>query len=131
MIDDQLNERIQEIADFAKGEEDKRGYGKRLPYIGWFWRDIYPSEQRITIGHCGDFVGVMMKNKWDYPARRLRPREIEIFLAMLDKAWKAHGTAELDAACDHIWQWFQTRRIGDDDDPRFDCPLEDLLPETR
>lgn len=60
--------------------------GKRLPYIGWFWRSPDWASGRVTIADCGEFVGICEKNKWDYPERRLTAEEVDKVLVVVDAA---------------------------------------------
>jgi hypothetical protein len=104
------NTRIASIADFSPDENkelDKHGYGKRIPYIGWFWRSADFINKRISIGDCGDYVGVMENNKWGYAEREMTEDEVDKFIDYLERAL-LHTKSE--AIFNELWDWFQTLR---------------------
>ncbi len=71
--DDVLQQYLSDHADYEEGDDDPRGYGKRVPYIGFYWRNIYldESDREVSIGDCGGgFIGFMQSNKWGYPERQ-------------------------------------------------------------
>jgi hypothetical protein len=97
----ELNDFIHSISDISsmhvKGLE---ATGKSLPYIGWFWREVDFTEPTIRLGDCGDFVGFMENNKWDYPQWRTKEEQtaeiVKRLLAMkatVDKAIEAAKVA--------------------------------------
>ena len=61
-------------------------YGKRIPYIGWYWRDVDFVNKSIRIGNCGDYIGVMENNKWSYPERFLTENECDQVISIIDEA---------------------------------------------
>ena len=64
-------------------------HGKRIPYIGWFWRSVSFSQGYASIGNVGDYIGVMCSNKWDHPERYLTKEEFKVFTKYLNRAVKA------------------------------------------
>ena len=90
MNSEELNKAIADICDDASIAFEIAGTGKRLPYIGWFWRRVNFDQETYNFGviphgtpshtiTCGDtveergpystapLVGFMENNKWDYP----------------------------------------------------------------
>lgn len=65
--------------------------GKRLPYIGWFWRHLEFSSGALPIGHCGEFIGFMANNKWDYPERSTTPEEFAAIMEVVDEAMRLNS----------------------------------------
>lgn len=89
--------------------------GKRIPYIGWYWRDVDFAAKRITIADCGDFIGFCENNKWGYDERYLEEAEADQVIALLWKALTAHGTgpysetiAAKEAALHELWTLMQS-----------------------
>ena len=77
MTSDELNAKLRAIDD-AEGGLDFDAFGnsgKRLPYIGWFWRDVDWSRDDCVLGiiprgadgNDKPLVGFMESNKWGYP----------------------------------------------------------------
>ena len=114
---DVLNDWCQQVADYSDHDQakDPHGHGKRLPYIGWYWRAIDFARKDIPVGDCGDFIGFMANNKWGYPARDLTPEECDHVIGLLwrarAEASKGGNLAELNAARDavltELWDWMQ------------------------
>lgn len=112
------NRQVADVADYSPGETDPHGHGKRIPYIGWFWRHTDFVGKQIAIGDCG-FIGVMENNKWDYPERMMTEAEADTFIAYLERAFAASNrggiVAETKAAAERVygemWNWFQTLTI--------------------
>lgn len=90
VVNNRLNDFVAHYADYGKDEEDEHGHGKRVPYIGWFWRATDFIGGRIPIGRC-EFIGVMENNKWDYPERYLTPKEVE---QVVNIVWEAKKLSE-------------------------------------
>jgi hypothetical protein len=90
IIDGEYNRFLSEHADFPLDglEVDERGHGKRIPYIGWYWRHIQFSQRDVPIGNCGDFVGFMANNKWDYEGRNLTDAEFDGLMLVIDEAMR-------------------------------------------
>jgi hypothetical protein len=119
ILDSEYNNFLSSRADYEKDEEDKHGAGKRLPYIGWYWRHIVFSGDRIPIGDCGDFIGFIANNKWDYPDRYLTPEEKDKVLEIIDEAMRLNSQgglgseilANTEAKLDELWDYLQTLTI--------------------
>jgi hypothetical protein len=89
--------------------------GKQIPYIGWFWRSCNFYHGYAAIGDCGQFIGIMQNNKWDYPERNMTPEEIATFLSFIDNAMVNDNKDEDDDTVPNIlkalWDWMQTLKI--------------------
>lgn len=123
-INDTYHSRVEEMSDFDddvdNSEYDKGGHGKRIPYIGWFWRRVDFVGGLIPIGDCGDFVGVMQNNKWGYKERYMTEEEVLKFMTFVDLAYAVRyegGVKEyirkkkFEVTCRAMWNWFQTLKI--------------------
>lgn len=130
VVDDRYNRFVGEHADRDDRVEGKVGpvpkalvdheHGKLVPYIGWFWRSTDWFDGRITIGDCGEFIGVMENNKWDYPQRQLTPDEFVQVVAIVDEAMSVRGGGSLadenaarTAVLAKLWPLFQTFKIAE------------------
>jgi hypothetical protein len=103
-----FNSAVGAIANFDEGVTDPRGYGKRVPYIGWYWRPPDFVGRAISIGDCGDFIGVMENNKWGYPERFMTREEADKFIGYLERATSGPDNAAILDAC---WDWMQTLEV--------------------
>jgi hypothetical protein len=97
-------------------EENNITGQKRIPYIGWYWRHVTFSDfTNIRIGDCGQFVGFMERNKWNYPERYLTEDEGHNIIAFLDKAMRiqegASSETTLDIVLQNLWDYMQTLKI--------------------
>ncbi len=104
------NERIWEWADYQKSDRDIHGHRKRIPYIGWFWRNADFENKLVHIGNSGQLIGVMENNKWDYARRVMTEEEVDVFVDYLDKAFTLidRGDApQAEAVFLELWDWFQ------------------------
>lgn len=108
LVNELYNKSVSDFADFNESDIDKHGHGKRIPYIGWFWRNTGFVNKSISIGDCGDFVGVMEHNRWGYPEREMTEPEVDKFIEYLEHVFIASETRE--AVIDGLWDWFQTLR---------------------
>jgi len=118
LVNDLYNICVGDIANYDHDEKtmDKHGYGKRIPYIGWFWRNTDFVDKDITIGYCGNFVGIMENNKWGYAERRMTIEEVDKFIEYLEKGFSERGKdkAAAEVVYNELWDWFQTlRNTGD------------------
>lgn len=121
ILDSEYNSFIAERADFPPdSNEDERGHGKRVPYIGWFWRHIeFSNLTGIPIGQCGNFVGFMANNKWDYPERTLTAEEGAHVVAIIDEAMRLNQkggelskiAAETNSKLGELWDYMQTLSV--------------------
>ena len=89
LVNDIYNDRVGALADFEDEHKkfDDTGTGKRIPYIGWFWRHTDFVNKRISIGNTGRYVGVMENNKWGYPERLMTEEEATKFIEYLEAAF--------------------------------------------
>jgi hypothetical protein len=93
--------------------------GKRIPYMGWFWRGIrFSNDIPIGRGMSPDnsgrpFIGFMANNKWDYPERYLTEVERLRVLAYLDKAIASYRRDKdaMGLALQELWDYMQTLTI--------------------
>ncbi len=118
LINNLYNHQVAEWADYDDNQKGKHGYGKRIPYIGWFWRHTDFANKRISIGNCGDFIGVMENNKWDYPEREMTEQEADTFIDYLEQAFAeaskindSNHRANAEKVFDELWKWFQTLEV--------------------
>jgi co-chaperonin GroES (HSP10) len=110
-LDALYDAQVADIADCDDGQDDPHGHGKRLPYIGWFWRELYWADLRIPIGDAGELVGPMMSNKWGYPERRMTRTEAHYFRHELDHVFQLQRAGgDIEAPCAQIWNWMQGLR---------------------
>lgn len=123
IINNRLNDFVSHYSDYEENEQPQdrsvingKGHGKRIPYIGWFWRSTDFVAGNISIGDCGDFIGVMENNKWGYPERKLTGEEAK---KVQDIVWKAKVLSEQGgcvadiekqtrAKLEELWGLFQT-----------------------
>lgn len=121
IINRELNDFVARYADYDEDEHGSPREDKRIPYIGWFWRDVdfAGREPYIPIGNCGEFIGFMENNKWDYPQRRLSADETK---QVVDIVCEAHrlsreGGSLADirkntvAKLEELWPLMQTFKI--------------------
>lgn len=100
------NRQVEELAD-----KDNAHYGKRIPYLGWFWRDCDFINDNITIGKCPEFTGIMQVNKWGYPQRSITDEELRMLIHLLDTAMLSESDIEKDNNLNNVWDWFQALKI--------------------
>lgn len=113
VINNRLNEFVGHWAD--KGEGDS----KFIPYVGWFWRSTDFVGRHIAIGDCGEFIGVMENNKWDYPERELTVTECDQVIAIILEAKRLSEEGGLATDISkktrdklaELWPLFQTFKI--------------------
>lgn len=114
-INDRYNERIAELADFEGDDDayDAATFGKRIPYIGWIWRDVDIAGKRIPIGNTGTLIGVMDSNKWGYPERLMTEEEAATFIGYLDAGLAAWATEreQAEQTFAELRRWFQGLRV--------------------
>jgi len=118
ILDSEYNDFLGRRADYEDDENDEHGHGKRLPYIGWYWRHIAFSGA-IPIGDCGEFVGFMGNNKWDYPERDLTEQEKSDVMRIIDEAMVLASQGGLlsdiqkntNAKLRELWNYMQTLKV--------------------
>ena len=125
IINQHYNSFLSQYADFGKEEVPLNPahpgipHGKRIPYIGWFWRATDWANGRVSIGNSGEFIGVMENNKWDYPERNLTPEEFQQVISIIDSAIAASKKGgnladiirETNAEVEKLWPLFQTFEV--------------------
>lgn len=126
LINERYNQFVSDHADYADGEnpvdetiENGKDHGKRVPYVGWYWRHTDFSRRKISIGNCGEFIGIMENNKWGYPERFLTEEEankvIEIIELAKDKSEEGGSLGEIvkntNRELEKLWPYFQTLKI--------------------
>jgi hypothetical protein len=109
------NDFINELADYKDGENDLHGHGKRVPYIGWFWRRLDFYNAKIPVGDCGEFKGFIRNNKWGYEQRNLTQGEFENVVSIIDEARFLSVEEERNAKIDELWDYVQSLEIGASD----------------
>jgi hypothetical protein len=117
LVNDAFNAFVSEWADDHEGHQDKGG--KRIPYIGWFWRNTDFVNKQVSIGDAGGLIGVMENNKWGYPERMMTEQEVDAFIAYLERAYAELGKggilselhANAEKVFDELWDWFQTLEV--------------------
>ncbi|MDE1821220.1 MAG: hypothetical protein KGJ23_07705 [Euryarchaeota archaeon] len=132
ILDGQYNRFLSDLADYrdedsALREEpvdptvaNGKEHGKRLPYIGWYWRHVEFSRGTFPIGDSGGFIGFMENNKWSYPERMTTPEEFAKVMAIIDEAVaeSQKGGLVLDvqtrtrAAIERLWPLLQTFKVA-------------------
>lgn len=121
LINDLYNSRVSDWADYSDGDKDPHGHGKRIPYIGWYWRNTDFVNKKISIGNGGSFIGIMENNKWGYAERFMTESEVDKFMDYLEEAFAERGkgglVSELYENAERVilrmWDWFQTLEIED------------------
>lgn len=116
IIDTQYNSFLSNRSDYSEKDEDRHGHGKRLPYIGWFWRHLNFSSGCLPIGDCGEFIGFIPNNKWDHPERLTTKEEFNTIMAFIDRAMaedqKGGEVSKIientNKALDDLWDYLQT-----------------------
>lgn len=119
ILDREYNDFLRARADLDDDEYDLRGHGKRLPYIGWFWRHLEFHSGRLPIGNCGHFIGFMPNNKWDYAERTTTDAEFNAIMKIIDEAMRLSSQggalskiiANTNAKLDELWDLLQTMRV--------------------
>lgn len=120
ILDAEYNDFLRHWSDYPEGEAGPGGRGKRLPYVGWFWRHVtFHDLESIPIGDCGEFVGFMANNKWDHPERNLTLEEARAVMAIVDEAMRVNqeggesGKIQANTArdLDRLWDYMQTLEV--------------------
>ena len=122
ILDSEYNKFLNSWADFNSDDpddEDRHGCGKRLPYIGWYWRHLCFSSGTLPIGDCGDFIGFMPRNKWDHPERNLTDEEFTHVMGIIDQAMELNSKGgmlseihkQVDTKFEELWDYLQTLTV--------------------
>ena len=115
ILDSEYNQFMRDWAD----KENDHGCGKRIPYIGWYWRHVEFSGD-IPIGDCGEFIGFMVNNKWDHPERYLDDVEKMEVIRIIDEAMYLNQQGGLgseilknvEGKLEELWDYMQTLKIA-------------------
>ena|SRR5258708_6327950 len=119
LVNGAFNSRVSDLADYEDKAVDKHGHGKRIPYIGWFWRYTDFVGKSISIGDAGGMIGVMGNNKWGYYERLMTEQEANTFIDYLERAFAerdkgglvSETEADAEKVFDELWDWFQTLKV--------------------
>ena len=119
LVNEKVNDMIANISDYSPNNKDPHGHGKRIPYIGWYWRSIDMFNNNVFVGDCGDFIGVMQNNKWGYPERKMTNdeyKELKERLFQILSFWNGWGNIgenfrKTDNLAEELWAWMQTLEI--------------------
>jgi len=90
-----FNERYNDFCrSWSDAKEESKDYddilnGKRIPYMGWFWRSINFWSGEIPLGFNQGYVGFMENNKWDHHERLMSPHETKQLMLYLDEAMES------------------------------------------
>lgn len=122
LVNDLYNRRVSEWSDYEQNSEYSSPTGKRIPYIGWFWRDTDFAGKKIRIGDTGGFIGVMESNKWGYPERVMTEQEVDTFIGFLERGFSYENAdvnekkpkARAEEEFRKLYDWFQTLEIPEE-----------------
>lgn len=96
-MNDAYNEMLCELSN-GISINDKWQYGKKIPYLGGFWRNIN-FDKPISIGISqAKFVGFMPDNKWYYPERFLTKEEKDKVMTVISAAYLLYKNGQKDQA---------------------------------
>jgi hypothetical protein len=96
-------------------------HNKRLPYIGWYWRNLNFADKKIPIGFDEyGYVGFMVSNKWGYPERHLTHYEVEKLISIIDDAMRINEEGDDLKNLNHrkmeaieaIYPWIQSLTLS-------------------
>lgn len=128
LVNTRYNQFVSNLANYDDDEKPQdptlssgTTYGKRVPYIGWFWRNVDFSRKELPIGDTGEFIGFIANNKWDYPQRLLTEGEankvIEIIELAMREDEKGGSVKEIRektrAELEKLWGYLQTLKVSD------------------
>jgi len=91
ILDDQYNDFLRSRSDADEKDDDYADIlnGKRIPYMGWFWRHLEFSDGHLPLGFDQGYVGFMANNKWDHHERNTTPEEFSKIMGFIDDAMVA------------------------------------------
>jgi len=126
IINERYNGFTSSLADYEEDEEPQdpissngKDMEKRVPYIGWFWRSADFANKLISIGDCGEFIGIMENNKWDHPERLLTEEECDNVIAIIENAMReqekggdvSQMVKKTRLELEKLWPYLQTLSI--------------------
>jgi len=88
ILDAEYNDFLRARSDANDEDEDHSDilHGKRVPYMGWFYRHMEFHEGRLPLGFHDGWVAFMANNKWDYHERYTTPEEFTTIMSFIDAA---------------------------------------------
>jgi hypothetical protein len=113
ILDDEYNNFLSARADCGQPA------GKRLPYIGQSWQPLPFHCGCLTLGNCGEFVGLMADNQHGFPGRATTSEEFAKIMAVIDAAMRLDQEGGLlaetmdasNAKLEELWPLLQTMRV--------------------
>lgn len=119
IIDGEYNDFLRSRSDYGDGDADKHGHGKRLPYIGWYWRHLPFASGALPLGNCGSYIGFMANNKWGYDERDTTAEEFASIMVIIDEAMRLNEQGgdlskiveRTHAKLDELWDYLQTLEV--------------------
>jgi hypothetical protein len=104
---------------FATHPDQWNSVGKRVPYIGWYWRECNFAAGDVSIGDCVSFTGFMQNNKWGHPERRMTRFECDMVQEFVREAKALNNgnddmhrlTPAAEAKMREFWAWMQTLEV--------------------
>ena len=94
------NDMIDELSS-GQSDYDTRKTNKRVPYFGWYWRNI-PFHKQVPIGYHDAMVGFMANNKWYYPERILTDEERNKVCQLTASAYALYRIGDVENACKEL-----------------------------
>lgn len=119
LLNEYYNSFLRRIDEIDDSEVDVHGHGKRVPYIGWYWRDLNFYNKRLPIAVAPDsalegrgFCGFIAKNKWGYPQRNTTDDEFGKIIDIIDRAMNASNQSgdERRLIETELWAYLQSLR---------------------
>jgi hypothetical protein len=123
VLNNYYNQFLSDVSDYNESEKDvednKYRYGKRIPYIGWYYRHMDFMSGKLPIGNCDEFIGFMVRNKWEYPERYLTEEEFDNVMNIIDQAIEISNSGGVltdvynnrNKKLDELWDYMQTLKI--------------------
>lgn len=112
LVNDLYNAQVDVWSDASSDDPDDPDHGKRIPYIGWWWRYTDFVNKRVPIGRSDTgYIGVMENNKWYYPERLMSPEEVDAFISYLDRAFSETDPQETYHIFAELREWMQSLEV--------------------
>jgi hypothetical protein len=109
VINERYNDFLSKYCNYKDNEKPfnkEISNGKRVPYMGWFWRPLDFYSKQIPIGFSDDgdnYVAFMAKNKWYYDERNLTESEFNQVMEIIDEAMRMNeGGGEINKIYENI-----------------------------